>query len=148
MFRYLKISELILINQYGQKIIIKEKLIEWFLSLTDDEKRDTINDIWILAVEAGIIESDVNEAIKRANLKPTNTPVVMLINSKLPFRQRGGGHNFKGSVQLQAFLLNIECLTIADERRRNLVCKGSCSHWWHKDLSSEKVIKEILNNHL
>lgn len=147
MFKALTLPKLILLNQYVQQVVTRQEIDKWFLSLEENEKQSSVKEVWILATQAQVAEGDVLQAAKEAELKPTHTPVVMLLANKLPLYRRGYElANMKGSVLNQAFLLTLECFVLAERRRKEKEDMKNCNHWWHKDLSDERVIKEILEN--
>jgi hypothetical protein len=43
----------------------------------------------------------------------------------------------------KSFILLLSLLAVADERRRSKR-RDSDRHWWHRDLSDERVIAELL----
>ena len=141
------IADLILLNKYVQGIVKQEIIYEWFFSFQESDKKQAIKNIWCLALQAQVIESDVEEATKFAGLKTTHTPVVMLLSGQEPFKNKGYKlSNLEGVVLDQGFKLVLECFVLAEQRRKFMEGSLPCHHWWHKDLSDELVVKEILKN--
>jgi len=149
MFRILNKPKLILLNQYVQSVANQEDIVRWYSSLDENAKQLAVKEIWILATQAQVSENDVMNATTQSGLKPTHTPVQMLKINKMPFHRRGYElATLKGTVLKQAFLLVLECFALAESRRKEQEDPKSCNHWWHKDLSDKKVVKEILDNNL
>ena len=141
------IEELILLNKYVQHIITRETICNWFYSFEESDKKLIIKGIWMLALQAQVVESDIEKAAEYAGLKPTHTPVVMLSKEGEPFKNRGFNLvKLKGVVLSQAFELVLECFVLAEQRRRFKEGSLPCQHWWHRDLSDEMIIKDILKN--
>ncbi|MGX4693523.1 DUF5958 family protein [Streptomyces sp. JNUCC 63] len=78
------------------------------------------------------VAEDAPESIRRAGLRPTHTPAVLISRGRID-EQLG---KIAGLAPLderrKAFRLLIAVLTIADARRRERFCSGGCSHWWHR----------------
>ena len=141
------IEDLILLNKYVQGIVTQETIYDWFHSFQESDKRLIIKNIWSLAIQAQVLESDLESAAKAAGLKTTHTPVVILFSGKTTFKNRGYKlSDLKGNVLNQAFRLVLECFALAEQRRKFMEGSLPCHHWWHKDLSDELIIKEILEN--
>ena len=146
--RYLTIEELVLLNQYVQGLVTKDNINDWFGTFEENEKQIIVKDLWMLAIQARVLETDLHPAAKKAGLKMTHVPIVMLSKGDVPFRNRGYRlSELKGTVLTQAFLLVLECFTLAEQRRKQKEGGISCHHWWHKDLSDALIVKEILENY-
>ncbi|MFJ4689615.1 DUF5958 family protein [Streptomyces sp. NPDC088789] len=83
-------------------------------------------------VQARAVAEDAQEAIRRAGLRLTHTPAVLISRGRID-EQLG---KIAGLAPLderrKAFRLLIAVLTIADARRREGFCSDGCSHWWHR----------------
>ncbi len=146
--KILTIQELLLLNQYVQGVVSKSEVTKWFLALKETEKQSVVKNIWALAIQAQVIESDIQDAIGAAGLKPTQTPVVMISKGNVSLHNRGYKLSIlKDTVLNQAFFLVLECFAIAERRRKEKEDPLNCNHWWHKDLSDERIIKEILEKY-
>jgi hypothetical protein len=128
--------------------VSKSEVTKWFLALKETEKQSVVKNIWALAIQAQVIESDIQDAIGAAGLKPTQTPVVMISKGNVSLHNRGYKLSIlKDTVLNQAFFLVLECFAIAERRRKEKEDPLNCNHWWHKDLSDERIIKEILEKY-
>lgn len=145
----LSIQEEIILNQYAQGINSASDLLDWYNSFDNDKKRSILVQIWSLANQAKANEEDVENARIIAGLKVTHTPVKMLYTEKLPFKNRGFKlADLKGKEQVQAFLLILNCFSIAEQKQKCKcdIDKKNCNHWWHQDLSNSQLVQELLRN--
>ena len=143
----LTIEELILLNKYVQGVVTQESIYDWFCSFKEEDKRLAIKSVWYLAIQAQATENDIENAAKAAGLRMTHTPVVILLGGKEPFKNKGYKlSSLEGVVLYQAFKIVLECFVLAEQRRKLKESSQFCHHWWHKDLSDELVVKEILKN--
>jgi hypothetical protein len=147
--RHFSIQELLLINQYAQDCASRQEVMDWYLSFNEDEKQFFLQELWRLAIQAQTIEADLPLATKSAGLKPTHNPVVMLSKGNISYCNRGYKlSTLRGTILDQAFLLVLECFTIAEKRKKQKENGVNCNHWWHRDLSNTSVVEEILRNQL
>ncbi|MDD4402598.1 MAG: DUF5958 family protein [Desulfitobacteriaceae bacterium] len=143
--KILTIEELILINQYAQGVVSRDKIKDWYLALQEIEKQSVVKSIWVLATQAQVKEDDIPVAAEAAGLKQTHTPVVMISKGDMSLNNRGYKLSaLSGTVLNQAFWFVLECFALAERRRREKEGPDECNHWWHKDLSDDRVVKEIL----
>ncbi|MEV6028790.1 DUF5958 family protein [Streptomyces sp. NPDC052036] len=66
-------------------------------------------------LQARITADDGPESVRRAGLRPTHTPAVLITEGRI--YQRLG---------------KIAWLAPPDERRRERFCSGGCARWWHR----------------
>ncbi|MDH2394057.1 DUF5958 family protein [Streptomyces sp. HNM0663] len=122
----------VLLNELAQGLRRMSEGIEWFDGLGQEEQSEVLLFLRHHCVQAGAVAEDVPESIRRAGLRPTHTPAVLISRGRID-EQLG---KIAGLVPLderrKAFRLLIAVLTIADERRRERFCSGGCSHWWHR----------------
>jgi len=82
-------------------------------------------------VQARAVTEDGPESIRRAGLRPTHTPAVLIARG--PIDQQLG--KIAGLTPVderrKAFRLLVAVLAVADERRRERFCSDGCGHWWH-----------------
>jgi len=139
----MKISNALFINQVAQGVRTRNDSLIWFRQQPEDDRAQILRDLQYLALQAAPRQSDGALAVQRSGLKPTFTPCVLLRNGVLK-KQVSKVINLPKAEQEKCFLLLLALFSVADERRRMEVCKGSCSHWWHKDISDESVINSII----
>jgi len=103
-------------------------------------------------MQAHAVGTDVEVAIQRSGLKATYTPCQMLIarSRENQLGTAGVKQSLNDISRLpdaelsRAFVLFLSLLTVADGRRRQKELDPE-RHWWHRDLSDEKVVAELLN---
>ena len=144
---YLQLEDLIFINQFNQKIVSLERIMEWFSALDEENKRGCLKDIWFLIYQAHPQENELEQAVEQAYNGKKYTAAVLLISNKYPFSQRGYYISMLPNNELdKAFKLFITLLSIADNRRRESENPAECTHWWHKDLSDKEYVNWIRYN--
>lgn len=136
-------SDLLRLNQYAQGVRPMREAQEWFSGLDSEEKTIYLRQLVALVQQAHPMSSDVSEAITRSGLKATHTPSILM--SRGPFTvQAAKVVTLPSYEQERAFVLFLALLGIADARRRNEECGNGCSHWWHRNLASEEVVRDII----
>lgn len=133
----------ILINQVAQGVRPPEEAREWFEQHTEAEQLPLLRDVGYMALQAGMIPADALVAAERTATKP-GAPAVVLMGMAPPKVQLEKTLQLPKSEYTRTFLFLIGVLSIADARRRQLKCRDQCSHWWHKDLADENVVREIM----
>ena len=134
------------LNRAAQSYDSLEEVTEWFASLDEDHRRETLVLLWEMAKQAGwrvdrrvndtaaaLAESPVpaSGAARRVlSGRPTDSMLTRLVRSP-------------GSAHLDLFSIMITILSIADERRRATKCLGSCTHWWHQDLNDPDLLNRV-----
>ncbi len=118
------------INLYAQDRLSRIDIIDWFGSLDNNSKRDTLNQLYWYIINVKPSKDEIEISINNSNLKRTYTPIIMIlkepINISVPKIL-----NLPENELEKSFLLLIEIFKTADKRRRNNDCKGKCSHEWH-----------------
>lgn len=147
MARIMNIQDEILINQFVQHYKKDEELIDWFNTYPIKDKRKIICDILDLVIQAHPTYEEIEIASNNLGLN-NSTPFVILSNKNKPFSKFGYKLSELPKAELnKVFLLLINILMIADNRRRQLEAPGSCHHWWHKDLSDAKYIEFLIQEY-
>ncbi|MEU7556008.1 DUF5958 family protein [Streptomyces sp. NPDC044571] len=122
----------LLLNELAQGLRPMSPGIEWFDGLSQQEQSETLLFLRHHCVQARAVTEDGPEAIRRARLRPTHTPAVLITRG--PIHQQLG--KIAGLAPLderrKAFRLLVAVLAIADQRRRERFCSERCGHWWHK----------------
>jgi hypothetical protein len=137
-------TRVLLLNRYAQGLVSRDDLRQWHLALDEDDRSEAVKSAWILAIEAGVRDADIDPAVELAGLKPTHTPVVLLKTGRLALHHRGFRlAGLPGIVSTQAFLLAAGCFRLADTRRRQAEGGTPCHHWWHQDLSDPAVLAAV-----
>jgi len=122
----------VLLNEVAQGLRPISQGIAWFDGLGQEEQAQTLRFLVHHCTQARALAEDGPESIRRAGLRPTHTPAVLISRGRID-EQLG---KIAGLAPLderrKAFRLLIAVLTIADARRRERFCSTGCSHWWHR----------------
>ncbi|MEU5251330.1 DUF5958 family protein [Streptomyces longwoodensis] len=122
----------LLLNELAQGLRPMAEGIEWFDGLGREQQSEVLLFLRHHCVQARAVPDDAEEAVRRAGLRPTHTPAVLISHGR--FEEQLG--KIAGLAPLderrKAFRLLIAVLTIADARRRKHFCSRGCSHWWHR----------------
>jgi hypothetical protein len=121
----------IILNELAQELRPMSQGIEWFDALGLEEQSEVLLFLRHHCVQARAVAEDGPESIRRAGLRPTHTPAILITRGPI-YQQLG---KIAGLTPVderrKAFRLLIAVLAIADERRRERFCSGGCGHWWH-----------------
>ncbi|MFD0358170.1 DUF5958 family protein [Streptomyces sp. NPDC127110] len=122
----------VLLNELAQGLRPMAQGIEWFDGLSPQEQYETLRFLTHHCIQARAVTEDGPEAIRRAGLRPTHTPAVLITRG--PVGPQLG--KIAGLTPLderrKAFRLLVALLAVADERRRERFCSDGCGHWWHR----------------
>ncbi|MFF3656016.1 DUF5958 family protein [Streptomyces olivochromogenes] len=122
----------VMLNELAQGLRPMSQGIEWFDALGPEEQSETLRFLSHHCVQARAAAEDGPESVRRAGLRPTHTPAVLITRG--PVDQQLG--KIAGLAPLderrKAFRLLIAVLAIADGRRRERFCSNGCAHWWHR----------------
>ncbi|MFK0050014.1 DUF5958 family protein [Streptomyces sp. NPDC090741] len=121
----------VLLNELAQGLLPMAQGLEWFDGLSTQEQSETLLFLCHHCIQARAVTEDGPESIRRAGLRPTHTPAVLITRGPV-YQQLG---KIAGLTPLderrKAFRLLVAVLAIADERRRTRYCSDGCGHWWH-----------------
>jgi hypothetical protein len=145
----------IYINQLAQNIIPQQEGNVWFGDLTPDGQLDVLRRIVFFILQAGARGIDVESAINDCKLKSTYTPCQLLLKA---FKQEPEGNkllstqlsklvNLPVNERHKSFVLLISLFRLAEQKKREKGLKPD-KYWWHRDLSNEQVINEIISEHV
>lgn len=104
--------------------------IAWFEALTSDQQHDALLKLAAFCTQAGATSEDAAEAIRRAGIRPTHTPAVLLSRGR-SMNQLAKIVNLPAHERLTSFRLLAALLSIADDRRQTRHCSDGCTHDWH-----------------
>lgn len=132
----------ILINQYGQNLVLIEALIEDYKTLDSDERKMYLLHLVSLIIQSKSDDSDISQAIENSHLEETFTPCVLL--------EKGGTkyYNLKKIVELpdseleKALILLLNLFKIGYNRRFQKE-KNNPNKWWYWDLSDGETVDSI-----
>ncbi len=138
----LPLEENILINQWVQKVKDSPTLLAWYEVSADLKKIEILEWLVSLCKQARATNEEGQQAILASALNPRRSAGVLLakgtnteILNKLSTLRNADG--------VDAFILLLHLLRIADERRKAAETLTSCNHWWHRDLGDPIVLDEI-----
>ncbi|MEU7242848.1 DUF5958 family protein [Streptomyces sparsogenes] len=122
----------VLLNELAQGLRPMSEGIEWFDNLGQEEQSEVLRSLSQHCVQARAIAEDAAEGIRRAGLRPTHTPAVLISRGRIDEQLGKVAGLAPIDERRKAFRLLLAVLTIADTRRRERLCSGGCSHWWHR----------------
>lgn len=138
----LKFDEAIILNKYGQGLILPDILLNEFLVFGLIEKRNYLKEIISLILQSKPHEEDIQPAIYESKLKPTFTPCVLLSKGV-------ANHHLQKIAELpetelnKALLLLLSLFKLSYQRRFQAE-KNNPDKWWYWDLSDERKVEMIL----
>jgi Family of unknown function (DUF5958) len=126
------------LNRVAQGCVQMDRAVELVLGSTDAEYQRYMSALGEMVVSASASPADVSEAARRARISVGAPACVILAKSMsrgsmdkvTALRRQDTKKNF-------GFLMAL--FEIADRRRRESVCVGQCTHWWHSDLCDPAV---------
>ena len=137
----------ILVNQWVQGVQNTPVLLEWFESGSAERKLEILRYLVSLCKQARATSDEGLKAILASALNPRRSAGVLLAkgaNTEI-FNKLATLKNADG---VDAFVLLLHLLKIADGRRKSSEDPASCTHWWHRDLSDTAVIESIRKDYL
>ncbi|MET9887408.1 DUF5958 family protein [Streptomyces sp. NPDC006430] len=129
----------VLLNELAQGLRPMSQGIEWFDGLNPLEQSETLLFLRHHCIQARAVTEDGPEGIRRAGLRPTHTPAVLITCGPV-YQQLGKIASLAPlDERRKAFRLLVAVLAIADERRRERFCSDRCGHWWHKLSAADRT---------
>ena len=139
------------LNQLAQGVKPLGEGEDWFGAQAVEVQREVLQTLVVFIIQAGAIGEDAGLAIRASSLKATYTPCTLLIKAA-ELDPRGSAELRIRLAQIiglpiderrKSFRLLLSLLGVADGRRRKK-CIPPERHWWHRDLSDDAIVKEIL----
>lgn len=137
----MKIEQEIMLNKYGQAIIIHEPLVSSFIEMNTSEQSSFMNDFLFVIMQSKPSNEDIENAIRASGLKSTFTPCTLL-------KKGVDNNNLKKIIQLpeneklKSFRLLLELYKIAYQRRFEIE-KNHPNKWWYWDLTNPDIENKI-----
>lgn len=125
----LKASERI-INEVAQGLLGWDEGVSWFSSLEQAEQKAVLRELVRYAMQAHATAEDGRQGVLRSGVKSTVTPAVLIVREPL-LEQMGKIINLPVAEYVKAFRVLLATFVVADTRRREVECRGTCSHAWH-----------------
>lgn len=120
------------LNELAQGLRPMSQGIAWFDALGPVEQSEVLLFLRHHCVQARAVAEDGPESIRRAGLRPTHTPAVLITRGRIDQQLGKIAGLTPVDERRKAFRLLIAVLAIADGRRRERFCSGGCGHWWHQ----------------
>jgi len=120
----------IVINKIAQEKLGFDQGLIWFNTLGDKQKKEAINNLCMFIQQSHPTKKLVDLGLELAPIKKTVTPVVIFrtqnINTALNKIRLLPQEEWE-----KAFVTMLSIFKVADTKRREIWCKGGCSHDWH-----------------
>lgn len=127
--RRMKESERI-INEIAQGLVQLDEGVRWFSALESAQQKAVLREVVNYSMQAHATVEDGRKGLARSGVKPTANPAVMIVREPLPDRM-ARIINLPDSENVKAFRVLVSTFSVADARRRETECQGTCSHAWH-----------------
>ena len=128
----------IIINQIAQSVVSRSAGMKWFTSLDSTTQKVVLTILCQFVHQSHPIGYEIQYAVLESGIKKGCTPCTMVLKGRI-YSQLRKIVNLPDYENVNTFKLLTTLLSICDERRRSH-CNGQCKHWWHKDLSSHRLI--------
>ncbi|MFJ2094976.1 DUF5958 family protein [Streptomyces sp. NPDC087901] len=115
------------VNEVAQDLCTLDEGTSWFSALSPTGRQAVLQEVAGYVMQAHITVADGHEGVARSGVKPTANPSVM-ISMDPP---RYGFAALPPDEHVKAFRVLVSVFSIADTRRRQTYCKGTCGHTWH-----------------
>ncbi|MET9610870.1 DUF5958 family protein [Streptomyces sp. NPDC006512] len=122
----------VILNELAQGLRPMSQGIEWFDGLSPEEQAETLLFLRHHCVQARAVIEDGPESIRRAGLRLTHTPAVLITRGRIDQQLGKIASLAPLDERRKAFRLLIAVLAISDARRRERYCSDGCGHWWHR----------------
>ncbi|MGA4979851.1 DUF5958 family protein [Streptomyces cinereoruber] len=120
----------VILNGLAQGIRPLDQGVEWFEGLAGTEQFEVLRDLAGFCIQARALIEDGAKSIRRAGIRPTHTPAVLITRGHLT-EQLTKIINLPQDERVKTFRLLVALLGVADERRRARFCANGCGHFWH-----------------
>jgi hypothetical protein len=121
----------IILSELAQSLRPMVRGIEWSDTRGPEEQAEVLLFLRHHCVQARADTEDGPESIRRAGLRPTHTPAVLITRGSIDQQLGKIAGLTPVDERRKAFRLLVAVLAVADERRRDRFCSGGCGHWWH-----------------
>ncbi|MFD8986143.1 DUF5958 family protein [Streptomyces sp. NPDC059564] len=115
------------VNEVAQGFRTLDDGMAWFSGLSLTSRQEVLQQVAGYAMQAHITAADGHAGVARSGVKPTANPSVMICMDP----PRYGFASLPADEHMKAFRVLVAVFTVADTRRRETHCKGTCGHPWH-----------------
>ncbi|MGW1784041.1 DUF5958 family protein [Streptomyces sp. NPDC002143] len=119
-----------IINEVAQGLRSLEEAATWFSSLEQVEQRVVLQEVVRYSMQAHATTEDGRDGLLRSGVKATMTPAILIVREPI-LEQMGKIINLPPGEYLKSFRVLLSTFAVADTRRRETECRGTCSHAWH-----------------
>ncbi len=124
---------------------------QWFSQLPNEAQVATLERLAYFALQAGAVGADVGAAVARSGLKTGYTPCQVLSAHTKDNQQATAALRvalskviaLPANERSKSFPLLIALFWVSDQRRRERNF-DPVHHWWHRNLSDDRVVADIL----
>ncbi|MGW7289971.1 DUF5958 family protein [Streptomyces sp. NPDC054847] len=120
------------VNEVAQGLRTLADATTWFSALSPAGRRAVLQEVAGYAMQVHITAADGRAGVSRSGVKPTANPSVMICMDP----PRYGFAALPADEHVKAFRVLVSVFSVADTRRRQTYCKGTCGHAWHTLLPS------------
>ncbi|WP_394814558.1 DUF5958 family protein [Streptomyces chisholmiae] len=106
-----------IINEVAQGFRAPDGAVDWFTSLERAEQKEALREVVHYSMQARASAHDARDGLLRSGVKPTMTPAVLIVR--------------KPVLEQMGKIINLPHSAVADTRRRERECQGTCRHAWH-----------------
>ncbi|WP_329319215.1 MULTISPECIES: DUF5958 family protein [unclassified Streptomyces] len=122
----------VILNELAQGLRPMSQGMAWFDALDPEGRSAALLFLRHHCVQARAVVEDGAESIRRAGLRPTHTPAVLITRGRIDDQLGKIASLTPRDERRKAFRLLVAVLAIADGRRRERTCASGCGHWWHR----------------
>ncbi|MFJ2787301.1 DUF5958 family protein [Streptomyces sp. NPDC093249] len=115
------------VNEMAQGHRTLDDGTSWFSGLSPAGRQEVLREVGGYAMQAHITAADGRVGVARSGVKPTANPSVMICLDP----PRTGFADLPADEHVKAFRVLVAVFAVADARRRETSCKGTCGHAWH-----------------
>ncbi|MFC9339206.1 DUF5958 family protein [Streptomyces sp. NPDC057021] len=115
------------VNEVVQGLRTLDEGTSWFSALSPEGRQAVLQEVTSYAMQAHITAADGREGVARSGVKPRANPSVMICMDP----PRYGFADLPADEHVKAFRVMVSVFSVADTRRRESYCKGTCGHAWH-----------------
>jgi len=119
-----------MINEVAQGLRPMEEAVAWFSALEQSEQKAVLQEVVRHSMQAHATAEDGRVGQSLSGVKRTMTPAVLITREPI-LEQMGKIINLPSGEYIKSFRVLVSTFTIADTRRRETECRGTCSHAWH-----------------
>ncbi|OQD56247.1 hypothetical protein BM536_008055 [Streptomyces phaeoluteigriseus] len=115
------------VNEVAQGLRTLDDGAAWFSDLSPAGRQEVLREVAGYALQAHITAADGRAGVARSGVKPTANPSVMICMDP----PRSGFAGLPADEHEKAFRVLVSVFAVADTRRRQKYCRGTCGHAWH-----------------